>query len=88
MGKLYAPNGAEITGTLEIVEGRAGIDSVTVDESGVFGIEYDGDTEIFWNAQRTQEDALTGERLFLDDDGTIWRESELVLKEDEDDQRT
>jgi len=77
----YAPNGSVILGTLERLSGRAEIcqDSFTLTGKGTVDFEWEGGTEIFYDDQETVK--LEGERLFLADDGTEWKESEIILEE-------
>lgn len=81
--KLISPNGTEIIGTLEKVYGWAGIinDSLKREEDGTFDFDYDGETRIYWEGQRTVE--REGERVFVDDLGDEFLESQLKLVEDE-----
>lgn len=79
----YAPNGSPILGTLEQLSGRAEIscDSFKKTGDGKVDFEWEGGTEIFYDDQVTV--TLEKERVFLAEDGTEWRESELVLEEEE-----
>lgn len=86
MGNLYAPNGAEIIGTLEILHGCAGIIDARPCGDGTFDLDHDGETEIYWNGQETVTDAMTQQRIFIGEDGMEWQEGELTYKETEDDQ--
>lgn len=74
---LYSPKGTLIVGTLETVKGCAGIDSATRNDDGTFELEWSGDTEIWWDDQTT--DTKKGARLFVDEEGSIWKETELAL---------
>ena len=84
MGKLIAPNGAEIIGTHERIPGMAGIQNVTLTEGGKFDLEWTGDTQIDWDGQETETDAMTEGRIFIDENGESWLEHELTFKETED----
>ena len=81
-GTLYAPNGQEIMGTLEVIHGRAGIMPGTVikKDDGTFDFDYDGDTEVFWDEQLTKTEE--GQRIFLDEEGNEWYEKDLILNEE------
>lgn len=72
--KAISPEGNEIIGTLEVVEGIARAD-VTLTRKGRFKVEFQGDTDIDWNSQtiKTQK----GERLFVCSQRRAWRESEV-----------
>ena len=82
MNNLYAPNGKEIMGTLEVIHGQAGIMPGTIkrNDDGTFDFDYDGDTEMFWDEQRTKTEE--GQRIFLDEDGNEWYERDLVLRDE------
>ena len=80
MGKLYAPDGALIVGTLELVTGSAGIIGATRQPDGSLDLEYEGGTEMFGDDSKTVE--RKGQRVFLDEDGSEWLESELLLRDD------
>jgi hypothetical protein len=82
--KAFAPNGLQILGTLEMIQGRAEIECATFgrDEKGVVTFEYAGDTEIFWDEQKTAQ--KNGHDIFLDEEGWEWTEEELVLREDDE----
>lgn len=80
-GVLYAPNGVKIAGPLEAVQGVADIINrgVKRDADGTFEFEYAGETNLDWDSQATVLDA-DGRRQFLDEEGNLWAESDLVLK--------
>lgn len=93
MKHLEAPNGALITGTLETVTARANINDVLGhNDDSTFALDYEGYTEIFWDSQKTvQRDVLHGDvdgatyqRVFLDEDGNEWIESDLRLINDDE----
>ncbi len=78
-----APNGLEITGTLEKLIGRAGITFCAPGEqgnetAGSLSFFWDGGTEIFWDEQKTAEDE-NGRKIFLDREGNQWTEDEIIL---------
>jgi hypothetical protein len=76
---LVSPAGTMITGTFERLGGQAKIVAGSARKNALGGIEFDyeGTMEIFWDQQRTvkHED----ERVFLDDEGDYFIESELRL---------
>lgn len=76
---LISKDGNLIIATLERLSGRALIapGSVRPEPGGGFSFDYEGTTDIFWDDQRTvtQDD----ERVFLDEEGTEYLESELQL---------
>lgn len=85
MPQLYAPNGRKITGTCDTIPlCNARIAGATIGESGIFELKYDGGTDVNWDGQTTDLNAA-GERQFLDEDGTIWSEGQLVLRDDDAD---
>lgn len=73
----YAPNGKCITGTLEMIPGIAQVLNVEVSLDGVLEPVWEGETDVDWDGQETQYEGF--ERIYIDADGTRWRESELVL---------
>jgi hypothetical protein len=82
--KLISPKETLIVATLERLSGRALIapGSVRREASGGFSFDYEGTTEIFWDDQRTVVE--NDERVFLDDEGVEYLESELrLVPEDE-----
>lgn len=76
-----APDGSRIAGTFERIHGcaEAVAGSWSRDNAGRLVFEYGGHTEVYWNDQRALEHGQTGERLFVDEAGEIWRESQLHL---------
>lgn len=94
MAKLYAPDGeTPIVGTFERVPGCALLinDGITRNSDGTFEFDYEGETNIYWDEQvtvlRRPEDASKAaapQRVFVDEDGDGWLESELILREDEE----
>jgi hypothetical protein len=79
-----APNGLRILGTKEIISGRAEISdgSYKRDADGNLTYDYAGETEIFWDEQKTVEQ--DGKEVFLDEDGGEWTADQITLEEDED----
>lgn len=76
---LISPQGTLIVATLERLSGRALIvpSSVRVVPTGGFSFDYEGTTDIFWDDQRTVVE--NDERVFVDEEGTEYLESELRL---------
>jgi hypothetical protein len=70
-----APTGARITGTLETVLGVARVEGW--DEHGE--PIYSGDTEIWWDEQRTV--IRDDEFVYVDANGDEWLQSQLVEAE-------
>lgn len=91
--KLLSPDHTEIIGTLETVQGVAGIDpdSFTEPVKGHLQFEYAGETEIDWNSQqsvtrprtidcgRVAFPGIVQHRVFVDAQGKEWLECELHL---------
>lgn len=84
-----APNGLEIEGTLETITGRANITFHSGDEvdlgdehEGKVRFSWAGDTEIFWDEQKTVRDHK-GRRIFLDSDGNQWVADQIELRDEE-----
>lgn len=82
-----APNGLEITGTLETITGRARITFHPQDEvdlgderEGRLRFAWDGETEVFWDEQKTVANEK-GQRIFLDEEGNQWTEDDITLEE-------
>lgn len=71
VNRYQAPNGLEIVGTSDVVACRAEIDGVEDDGTPA----YAGETEVFWDEQRTREKG--GKILFLDEDGNEWTFDQL-----------
>lgn len=84
--RLVSPKGAAIIGTLDTIEAMAcvqGVESDERDSDGELSLEYSGDTEVFWDSQKTQR-TPKGERLFLDANHDEWPESQLVVVVEEE----
>lgn len=80
MSQLKSPAGTLIVGTLEQLTGWAGImEDVTQNPDGTFNFSYDGETRIEWDNQETVR--RDGERIFIDDCGGEFKESQLTLVE-------
>lgn len=76
---LLAPNGLEIDRTLETIPGSCMIIEGTFrrEEDGKIGFDWAGETDVFWDDQRTVE--RNDQRVFLDTDGNEWLEDQLQL---------
>lgn len=78
--KAYAPTGKEIIGSFERVHGCA-LGEVTREGPGHrAGIEYSGETKIWWDTQRqclSDSDNQTTDVLWVDEDHNIWVTDEL-----------
>lgn len=74
---VRGPNGETIAGTYEALTGASVLNGIIVREDGALVPEYDGTTNVHWNGQCTKYSA--GERLYVDDEGAVFRESQLVL---------
>lgn len=72
--KAISPEGNEIIGTLEVVEGVARAE-VTLSEKSRLEVDYLGETEIDWNQQVTKTDK--GGRLFVCSQHKVWREIQV-----------
>ncbi len=84
--KAIAPNNLEITGTLEVVRGRGLITFCGPDEEGEeteghLSFCFDGETEMFWDEQKTAR-TEEGLCLFLDEEGGEWTEKDISLVPD------
>jgi hypothetical protein len=78
--RMYSPDGYIIVGTLESLQGCATINRDSFKEEGDgFAFDYSGTTEVWWNAQKTI--TQDGERLFVDENGEAWKESELIPRD-------
>ena len=78
---LRAPNGARIIGTVVVLHGVAGlvVDTITVNpDNGRLSCQFEGNTAIHWNSQTTvKKDDV---RVFEDEFGTHWLETQLVVE--------
>ena len=82
--KLVAPNGRDITGTVEnIPYCEAGLVNrgIFKNKDGTYDFDYSGDTEVNWDGQYTVKNRR-GSRLFYDEDGNVWSEKQLKLVEE------
>lgn len=73
--KAASPEGNELIGTLEVVEGTARAD-IGLSRNGRLKVEYCGETDVDWNTQQTKTEK--GERLFVCSRHKVWRESQIV----------
>ena len=73
--KAVSPEGNEITGTLEVIEGVALADVSLVE--GRLKIEYLGETQVDWNTQSPKVEE--GERLLVCSAHKVWRESQVQV---------
>jgi hypothetical protein len=71
MKQYKAPSGSRIIGTLERLLGRAELSGIYDDGTP----EYQGRTEIFWEAGGTV--TKDGKIVFLDEDGAEWTFDQL-----------
>lgn len=88
MAYLQAPDGSKIIGTLERIPGVANIqhDSFKLDADGKIDFQWQGGTDVDWDGQVTifrrnpeWDKGRAPERVFVDEDGGEWLESELTL---------
>jgi hypothetical protein len=70
-----SPEGNQIIGTLEVVEGTARAD-IGLSRNGRLKVEYCGETDVDWNTQQAKTE--DGERLFVCSRHKVWRESQIV----------
>ena len=69
--KAVSPEGNDIIGTLEVIEGVARAE-VSLARNGRLKVEFLGDTDVDWNSQATK--TQNGERLFVCSERKVWRE--------------
>lgn len=80
---LKAPSGSLIVGTLEDIPGCVAMISGIADsktKTGEYDIDYEGTTEVNWDGQETRR--VDGVRIFVDEDGLEWAETELTVEDD------
>jgi predicted transcriptional regulator len=79
--KLQSPTGKDIVGTDERIPGTAQIINSGIEAQqsvdGQYDIDYEGTTDVGWDGQETR--TACGQRIFVDSDGGLWLERELVL---------
>lgn len=73
----YGPNGERIIGTLEELQGCAYAMVYEIDDDGRVIPTYQGDTEIYWNGQRSV--IRDDQRVFLDQNSNEWLESQVTF---------
>jgi len=73
--KAVSPEGNDIIGTLEMIEGVALAEVTLAGNGRRLKFEFRGETEIDWNSQATKTE--NGERLFVCSQHKMWRESEV-----------
>lgn len=78
---LRCPDGHEILGTLEIIQGRADVYFYR-QEDGSIGYDFEGGTEMFWDSSTTA--SLNGNSVFLCRDGGEWTLDECIVDDAEE----
>lgn len=76
---VNAPNGLPIVGTLEICPCRSTIAQFWRLDDGTLDFDYSGNSEMFYDEQRIVE--RDSQRVFLDEEGNEWLESQLSVRE-------
>lgn len=81
--RAYSPNDELIVGTLEALKATARIadGSYNRDKDGKLTFEHHGGTEVWWDETKTMR-SPDGETLYVCEDGKIWSESQIVLKDE------
>jgi hypothetical protein len=88
VAKLFAPNGLPIRGTAETVLATAFLtnEDVTQTKFGTYEFAWQGGSEVWWDTQETimrvNPETGVSERVFEDEDGEEWLESQLELREE------
>ena len=82
MEPINKRTGAEILGTLELLQGRADIDEMRRAPDGKLHYDHEGGTVIFYESSETKTDD-NGSIIFLDADGEEVAETDVVLVEPE-----
>lgn len=72
--KAISPDGNDIIGTLEVIEGVARAD-VALAKNGRLKVEFLGETDVDWNTQVTKTEKA--ERLFVCSQRKVWREDQV-----------
>lgn len=80
--KAFAPNGAEIIGTCDMIPGNALISNFTRLPDGSLELDWVGETEVCWDGQETKTDAR-GQTIYVDDNGNEWPEDQVSLEGEE-----
>ena len=82
MTSMVAPTGSRIVATLETIRAEALLNDITCDENGVVTLRYAGQTNFDWEGQTTVRrppaGSVTPERVYIDQEGREWLESQLV----------
>lgn len=78
--KVTSPTGSKIIGTYDTIQATALVYGFRSGPNGLLEYEYAGETEVDWDSQETI--MKDGERTFVDGEGNVWRESQLVITED------
>lgn len=73
----YSPTGKLIVATADLIPGTAWITENSFTPG--LNFEYAGETEIHWDDQYVYEEG--NERFFIDEEGDLWKESEIALEE-------
>jgi hypothetical protein len=76
---VSAPNGLPIVGTPEVCPCRSRIAQFWRNRDGTLDFDYGGASEMFFEEQRIVQ--RRRERVFLDEQGNEWRESQLIVIE-------
>lgn len=76
---VAGPNGLPITGILEACPCRCRIAKFWRTSDGTLDFEYSGGSEMFYDEQKTVERG--NQRVFLDEEGNEWLESQLIVKD-------
>ena len=72
-----APNGSPIIGTYDLIPGTARILAFYRDkETGALTWDWEGETNVDWDAQETQTDPGNNDTLFVATDGGVHPESD------------
>ncbi len=76
---VSAPNGLPIVGTFEICPCRSRIVQFWCNSDDTLDFDYSGASEMLFEEQRIVQ--RKNERVFLDEQGNEWRESQLIVIE-------
>lgn len=85
MSALRTPTGASIVGIIEHIQCTALIDPKSFTRAGAgepsqfVSFDYAGESEVDWNSQIPL--IAVGERVFVDEFGALWLESQLELEQ-------
>lgn len=81
-GRVLTGRFRQVQGTCDDIFGCIAQVDLATQQVGKLHLPYDGDTEVAWNAQRTRLDSR-GVRLWVDEDGNVVPEDELILVPDD-----